>query len=98
MQELKNSEKALFAKLRKRELICSSIQGVFERLEKEADLADLLKESTSTRIMLRNINQQILAQLKSDSRLDETLLVSGIEFRILVEIDQFEFEYLNTLI
>jgi hypothetical protein len=56
MQELKNAEKSLFARLRKRELICSSIEGVLERFEDGADLGELLKECTSSRIMLRGIN------------------------------------------
>lgn len=61
MQELKNTEKSLYARLRKRELICNSIQSVLERFEVGSDIGELLKECTSSRIMLRGINSQILS-------------------------------------
>jgi hypothetical protein len=59
MQELKNAEKGLFAIIRKRELICSSIESILERFEEGLELSEVLKECTSSRIMLRNINAQI---------------------------------------
>jgi hypothetical protein len=57
LQELKNTERVLFAKLRKREIICHSLAQNIEKLDnKQMNLEMVNSELKSTRILLKNIN------------------------------------------
>lgn len=90
------AERTLFAKLRKREMIHHSLQSNIQNLGDDVTLKKLNREVFSSRILLKNINQEILLELRDSQKLDESLLVAGVEFKTLVEIDDFEYEYLNS--
>lgn len=77
-------------------MIYNSLISHVQNIANSVSVKKLNREVFSQRILLKNIDQEILMELRDSEKLDESLLVSGIEFKTLVEIDDFEYEYLNS--